>query len=271
MRSPASTRRIHRALLAGLLSQVASARSRASTSAPAARRCSSIPGSGQFKARPAWIVSAEQVRDDQGLRAQRGARRTAVDRAGRRAPGEAASLRSALGAARRRASPIYERTTLFGLTLSVRPQRPLRARRSEGRARAVHPARAGADGIRHARAVPRPQPEAARGDRVPAAEGAARRPAGRRGTALRVLRRARAGKGSRPARRSKRWRREAETQRPQTAVPDRAATSAGDRRRSMRERFPITCPPGPFVVQLGYRFDPGHDDDGVSALCRCTC
>ena len=34
----------------------------------------------------------------------------------------------------------------------------------------------------------------------------------------------------------------------------------------MRSGFPITSSAGPLVVQLRYRFEPGHEDDGVSAL-----
>ena len=71
---PAEYASIHRALLAGLLSQVAKRSEQGEYLGANGTKLSIHPGSGQFKARPAWIVSAEQVRDHQGLRAQRRAR-----------------------------------------------------------------------------------------------------------------------------------------------------------------------------------------------------
>src|SRR4029077_11238212 len=52
---------IHRALLAGLLSQVANRREQAEYLGANGTKIFIHPGSGQFKAKPAWIVSAEQV------------------------------------------------------------------------------------------------------------------------------------------------------------------------------------------------------------------
>ena len=58
---PAQFEAIHRALLAGLLSQVAERREQAEYLGANGTKLAIHPGSGQFKARPAWIVSAEQV------------------------------------------------------------------------------------------------------------------------------------------------------------------------------------------------------------------
>ena len=101
------------------------------------------PGSGQFKARPAWIVSAEQVETTK-VYARNVARVEPawIEQAGahlvKRQHYEPHWERRASRAA------IYERVTLFGLTAVFGPQRALRADRPEGRARAVHPPRAGA-------------------------------------------------------------------------------------------------------------------------------
>src|SRR5690606_32421790 len=58
---PAGYDAIHRALLAGLLSQVAQRREQAEYLGANGTKLFIHPGSGQFKSRPAWIVSAEQV------------------------------------------------------------------------------------------------------------------------------------------------------------------------------------------------------------------
>ncbi|HYP80118.1 MAG TPA: ATP-dependent RNA helicase HrpA, partial [Steroidobacteraceae bacterium] len=58
---PATYDAIHRALLAGLLSQVAQRKEQGEYLGANGTKLHIHPGSGQFKARPAWIVSAEQV------------------------------------------------------------------------------------------------------------------------------------------------------------------------------------------------------------------
>src|SRR5687767_13484551 len=58
---PAEYASIHRALLAGLLSQVAERREQGEYLGANGGKLFIHPGSGQFKARPLWIVSAEQV------------------------------------------------------------------------------------------------------------------------------------------------------------------------------------------------------------------
>jgi len=52
---------IHRALLAGLISQVAERKEQAEYLGANGTKLNIHPGSGQFKAKPPWIVSAEQV------------------------------------------------------------------------------------------------------------------------------------------------------------------------------------------------------------------
>jgi ATP-dependent helicase HrpA len=130
---------IHRALLAGLLSQVA-----------------------QRKEQSEYL----------------GANGNRVDRASRRAPGETPALRPALGAARVAGGDLRTGDVVRAHAV-CRPQRALRAGRPESRARAVHPACAGAHGIRFARAVPRAQPEAPGGHGISPAERAPGRPARR--------------------------------------------------------------------------------------------
>ena len=58
---PAQPEAIHRALLAGLLSQVAQRKEQGEYLGANGTKLAIHPGSGQFKARPPWIVSAEQV------------------------------------------------------------------------------------------------------------------------------------------------------------------------------------------------------------------
>ena len=58
---PAQYEAIHRALLAALLSQVAERKEQAEYLGANGTKMHIHPGSGQFKARPPWIVSAEQV------------------------------------------------------------------------------------------------------------------------------------------------------------------------------------------------------------------
>ena len=58
---PADYSAIHRALLAGLLSQVAQRKEQGEYLGANGTRLAIHPGSGQFKSRPPWIVSAEQV------------------------------------------------------------------------------------------------------------------------------------------------------------------------------------------------------------------
>jgi len=62
-----------------------------------------------------------------------------------------------------------------------------------------------------------------------------------------------------------RWRREAEAKDPKLLWLTERDIAASDAALDT-ERFPDHLSASPLVVQLRYRFDPGHEDDGVSAL-----
>jgi ATP-dependent helicase HrpA len=61
------------------------------------------------------------------------------------------------------------------------------------------------------------------------------------------------------------WRREAERRNPELLWLSERDISPGDAELDA-SRFPDHLSAGPLVVQLRYRFEPGHEDDGVSAL-----
>ena len=61
------------------------------------------------------------------------------------------------------------------------------------------------------------------------------------------------------------WRRKAETQDPKLLWLTERDIAPGDAELDAA-RFPDHLSAGPLVVQLRYRFEPGHEDDGVSAL-----
>ena len=61
------------------------------------------------------------------------------------------------------------------------------------------------------------------------------------------------------------WRREAEKKSPKLLWLTREDIAPSDASLDA-ERFPDHLSAGPLVVQLRYRFEPGHEDDGVSAL-----
>ena len=62
-----------------------------------------------------------------------------------------------------------------------------------------------------------------------------------------------------------RWRREAEARDPKLLWLTERDIAASDAVLEA-ERFPDHLSAGPLVVQLRYRFEPGHEDDGVSAI-----
>jgi ATP-dependent helicase HrpA len=124
---------IHRALLAGLLSQVAERREQGEYLSASGTKVFIHPGSGQFKARPAWIVSAEQVETTK-VYARTVARVDPkwIEQVGAHLV-KAAPLRSALGApcgarCRLRTRDAVRSHVVFG------SQRAVRADRSESRA-----------------------------------------------------------------------------------------------------------------------------------------
>ncbi len=91
---------IHRALLAGLLSQVAKRREQGEYLGANGTQALHPSGFGPVQGAAGVDRQRRTGGDHQGLRAQCGARRARVDRAGRRAPGQAAALRAALGTPR---------------------------------------------------------------------------------------------------------------------------------------------------------------------------
>ena len=115
---PASYESIHRALLAGLLSQVAQRKEQSEYLGANGTKLAIHPGSGQYKARPAWIVSAEQVETSK-VYARTVARVEPlwIEQVGahlvRRQHYDPHWERRAARAA------VFERTTLFGLTLTT--------------------------------------------------------------------------------------------------------------------------------------------------------
>ena len=94
---PAQYEAIHRALLAGLLSQVAQRKEQAEYLGANGTKLHIHPGSGQFKAQAAVDRQRRAGGDHQGLCAHCGAHRPAVDRAGGRASGRAASTTNRTG------------------------------------------------------------------------------------------------------------------------------------------------------------------------------
>ncbi len=119
---PAEYAAIHRALLAGLLSQVAERGNRASTWAPTAASSSSIRDPGSSRRGRCGSSAPNRCRPPRFMRAPwRASIRKWVEEVGahlvKRQHYEPHWERRAARAA------IYERVTLFGLTLVVRPQR----------------------------------------------------------------------------------------------------------------------------------------------------
>jgi ATP-dependent helicase HrpA len=260
---PASYESIHRALLAGLLSQVAQRREQGEYLGANGTRLFIHPGSGQFKARPAWIVSAEQVQTTK-VYARTVARVEPawIEQAGahlvRRQHYDPHWERRAARAA------IYERVTLFGLTLSSGRRVPYER---------IDPVAARELFIRHALV------QMEYDSRAPFLEHNRRlleeteylQHKGRRVDLLADEHRlyeffdARVPEGISTGAAFERWRREAEAKDPKLLWLTEKDIAASDDALPA-ERFPDHLSAGPLVVQLRYRFEPGHEDDGVSAL-----
>ena len=255
---------IHRALLAGLISQVAERKEQAEYLGANGTKLHIHPGSGQFKAKPPWIVSAEQVQTTK-VYARTVAR---IDPRWVEEVGEHLVRRQyyepALGTPRRPRCGLRARHAVRTHAVGG-SQRAFRARRPQGRTGDVHPPCAGAHGIRFARAILRPQPEAAArkpntcSRRVDAwtcwATKSSCMPSSIRAVPENISTSAA----------FERWRREAEAQDPKILWLTEKDIAAGDAELEA-DRFPDHLTAGPLVVQLRYRFEPGHEDDGVSAL-----
>ncbi len=254
---------IHRALLAGLLSQVAQRKEQAEYLGANGTKLHIHPGSGQFKARPPWIVSAEQVETTK-VYARNVARidpqwvETAGAHLVKRQHYEPHWERRASRAA------IYERVTLFGLTLSAGRSVPYER---------IDPKAARELFIRHALVLMEYDSRApwlAHNLKL-LEETEYLQQKGRRvdllgdENLLYAFFDARLPEGISTGAAFEKWRREAEAKQPKIlwlTAKDIAPTDA----ELDAERFPDHLSAGPLVVQLRYRFEPGHEDDGVSAL-----
>jgi len=260
---PATYDAVHRALLAGLLSQVAQRKEQGEYLGANGTKLFIHPGSGQFKARPAWIVSEEQVQTTK-VYARNVARIDPVwiesvgEHLVRRQHYEPHWERRAARAA------VYERVTLFGLTLSAGRSVPFER---------VDPKAARELFIRHA--LVRMEYDS----RAPFLEHNLKlledteylQQKGRRVDLLADEGRlyeffdARLPEGISTGASFERWRREAESKDPKLLWLTERDIAASDAELDS-DRFPDHMSAGPVVVQLRYRFDPGHEDDGVSVL-----
>ena len=260
---PAGYDAIHRALLAGLLSQVAQRREQGEYLGANGTRLFIHPGSGQFKARPAWIVSAEQVQTTK-VYARTVARVEPawIEQAGehlvRRHHYDPHWQRRAARAA------IYQRVTLFGLTLSSGRRIPFESIDAEA-ARELF--------IRHALVQMEYDSRAPfmAHNRKLLEDTEYLQQKGRRVDLLadehhlHAFFDARLPDGISTGAAFEKWRRDAEKQEPKLLWLTEQDIAGSDASLPA-ERFPDHLSAGPLAVQLRYRFDPGHEDDGVSAL-----
>ncbi len=260
---PGEYESIHKALLTGLLSQVAERREQGEYLGANGTKLAIHPGSGQFKARPQWIVSAEQVQTTK-VYARTVARIDPrwVEEVGthlvKRQYYEPHWERRASRAA------IYERTTLFGLTLTSGRSVPYER---------VDPKAAREMFIRHALVLMEYD------SRAPFFEHNLRlleeteylQQKGRRVDLLGDEQQlyqffdAKIPENISTGAAFEQWRREAERRNPELLWLSERDISPGDAELDA-SRFPDHLSAGPLVVQLRYRFEPGHEDDGVSAL-----
>ncbi len=254
---------IHRALLAGLLSQVANRREQGEYLGANGGKIFIHPGSGQFKARPAWIVSAEQVETTK-VYARNVARVEPawIEQAGvhlvKRHHYDPHWERRASRAA------VYERVTLFGLVLSSGRSVPFEN---------IDPKAARNLFIRHALVHMEYDSRAPflthnlklledteylqqKGRRVDLLGDESQ---------LYEFFDARVPEGISTGAAFERWRREAEAKNPKILWLTEQDISPGEAELDA-DQFPDHVSAGPLVVQLRYRFEPGHEDDGVSAL-----
>ncbi len=254
---------IHRALLAGLLSLIAQRKEQAEYLGANGTKLFIHPGSGQFKAKPAWIVSAEQVETTK-VYARNVARVEPawIEQVGahlvKRQHYEPHWERRASRAA------VYERVTMFGLTLSSGRSVPFEN---------VDPKAARELFIRHALVHMEYDSRAPflahnlkllkdteylqqKGRRVDLLGDESQ---------LYAFFDARVPEGISTGAAFEKWRREAEAKNPKLLWLTEKDITAGEAQLDA-ERFPDHLSAGPLVVQLRYRFEPGHEDDGVSAL-----
>jgi ATP-dependent helicase HrpA len=254
---------IHRALLAGLLSQIAFRKEQGEYLGANGTKLFIHPGSGQFKARPAWIVSAEQVETTK-VYARNVARVEPawIEQAGvhlvKRQHYDPHWERRASRAA------IYERVTLFGLTLSTGcrvPYEQIDARAARElfiRSALVHMEYdSRAPFLEHnLKLLKDTEYLQQKGRRVDLLGDESQ---------LYEFFDARVPEGISTGAAFERWRREVEAKDPKILWLTERDIAPGDAELDA-EQFPDHLSAGPLVVQLRYRFEPGSEDDGVSAL-----
>jgi ATP-dependent helicase HrpA len=260
---PADYAAIHRALLAGLLSQVAEKREQAEYLGANGTKLFIHPGSGQFKARPGWMVSAEQVQTTK-VYARTVARIDPkwIEQVGahvvRRQHYEPHWERRAARAA------VYERVTLFGLTIASGRSVPYEQ---------VDPKAAREMFIRHALVLMEYDSRAPffthnlkllqdteylqqKGRRVDLVGDEQQ---------LYAFFDARIPEGISTGPAFDHWRKSVEAKNPKLLYLTERDIAGGEAAIEA-ERFPDYLSAGPLTVQLRYRFEPGREDDGVSAL-----
>ena len=228
--------RIHIAVLSGLLSQVGLREERDQGVPRRPRRqVHDLPRLAAGEEAAALGDGRRAGGDLPAVRAHRRPDRAGVDRAARRAPGQAHLLGAALvaqarGRRRHRARHAARHPD------RRRPQRRPRPHRPGDRTRAVHPARARRGRLGHPPPLLPRQPGAARGRRGAGAPGAAARPRRRRGDARRVLRGARSRSDVVSGRHFDSWWKKESRRPPGAARLHRgdAAHRAGRRRRPHR-------------------------------------
>ncbi len=259
---PADYAAIHRALLTGLLSQVAERREQGEYLGANGTKLAIHPGSGQFRARPAWMVSAEQVQTTK-VYARTVARidpRWVEDVGAHVIKRQHYDPHWERRAAR---AAIYERTTLFGLTLSSDRSVPYEQVDAKA-AREMF--------IRHALVLMEYDSRApffAHNLKL-LEDTEYLQQKGRRVDLLGDEQQlyeffdARVPAGISTGAAFEKWRRVAEAEDPKVLWLSAKDIAPGDAELDA-ERFPDHLSAGPLVVQLRYRFEPGNEDDGVSA------
>ncbi|MEY4761141.1 MAG: hypothetical protein RLZZ200_997 [Pseudomonadota bacterium] len=254
---------IHRALLAGLLSHVCQKKEQGEYLGARGTKLHIHPGSGQFKAKPAWIVCAEQVETTK-VYARNVARVETpwIERAGahlvRHQHYEPHWERRGARVA------VYERTTLYGLTLQAGRKVPYDR---------IDPVEARRLFIRHALVQMEYDSKAPfflhnlklledaeylqqKGRRVDILADEAQ---------LYAFFDERLPAGIASGAAFEKWRREAERKEPKLLWLT-SGDIGGDEASVDSRDFPDHLQAGPLRIELQYRFEPGHEDDGVTAI-----
>ncbi|MET0207488.1 MAG: ATP-dependent RNA helicase HrpA [Burkholderiaceae bacterium] len=261
---PAQYEQVHRALLAGLLSQVCERKEQGEYLGTRGQKVHIHPGSGQFKARPPWIVSAEQVETTK-VYARTVAR---VDPLGiERVAAHLVRHHHYEPHWERRGAraAVRERTTLFGLTLQSGRKIPYER---------IAPREAREMFIRHALVQMDYDSKAPfflhnlqllqdaeylqqKGRRVDLLADE---------TQLYEFFDKRLPEGIASGAAFERWRKDAETKEPKLLWLTRGDIAGEEEASVDAQQFPDHVQAGPLRLTLQYRFEPGHEDDGVTVI-----